>query len=159
VLILNDIGKSHQLVQRLRECSPDIAHKVDFHFVFVTEPPGLYTDHGLNKRSYSDLVADASGSFAQFSCEDVISKGFQLVFASAGKFAGRTIPYPVNMLRNVALRYITTPHVMTLDGDLVPGPQLSIEYMRAMKDLESKGHTMGSVVLVAPGVSPRAVAV
>jgi hypothetical protein len=58
-------------------------------------------------------------------------------------------------MRNVALRYITTPHVMIVDVDLVPSPNIGAEYARAMTELTVHQRKNASrIALVAPGESP-----
>jgi hypothetical protein len=156
VLILKDIGRSYQLVKRLRDCSPEIKSKVDFHFVFA-DGPDLYADFNVNttQASFHDLVHAADGALDQHSCEDVLSRGFSVMYEAHANYVEKGIPYPVNLMRNVALRYITTPHVMIVDVDLVPSPNIGAEYARAMTELTVHQRKNASrIALVAPGESP-----
>jgi hypothetical protein len=153
VLVLKHIGKSYQLVKRLRDCSPDIERKVDFHFVFA-DGPDLYADYNVNTShaSFHDLAGAAAGVLDEHTCSDVLSRGIALLFDAHANYVSKGIPYPVNLLRNVALRYVTTPHVMTLDIDLVPSPKIGSEYRRAVAELTMKQKlNVTRIALVAPG--------
>ena len=154
VLILKHIGKSYQLVKRLRDCSPDIARKVDFHFVFA-DGPDLYADFNVSAShaSFHDLAGAAAGVLNEHMCSDVLSRGMALLFDAHANYVSKGIPYPVNLLRNVALRYVTTPHVMTLDIDLVPSPKIGQEYRRAVAELTMKQKfNVTRIALVPPGL-------
>ena len=152
VLILKHIGKSYQLVKRLRDCSPDIARKVDFHFVFA-DGPDLYADFNVSTShaSFHDLAGAAAGVLDEHVCSDVLSRGMALLFDAHANYVSKGIPYPVNLLRNVALRYVTTPHAMTLDIDLVPSVRIGEEYGRALQQMQAFGLNTTTTALVVPG--------
>jgi len=86
----------------LRMCSPAVKQRTSFHLV----APFNRVPRHLNVTAYQSadcaLLADLKIKFAE---ENYAFKG---------------VKYPVNVLRNVALTYASTPYVMNIDIDLLP---------------------------------------
>ena len=153
VLAMKSIGISHALLSRLRQCSSHIAKRVDIHLVM---PDGKqrylaeYNELGLTDRGYDDVIEAARGHFDDQSCERVLEKGMNSKFSAAPKFDSKNLPYPQNLLRNVALQHVTAAHVMVLDVDLAVSKDLAVEHARAHDELTRMGLDMSRVAIVVP---------
>jgi hypothetical protein len=157
VLVVQNIGMSHVIIRRLRACSKAIREKVNFHFVFA-EAEGMYEDHndiGQPPHSYAELVRRSESVFDAFSCEEILLKGFELVTTSQKNFEmqshGAKIHFPVNFLRNVAVDYIETTHVMLLDADIVPSAHIGRVEEALLQSEDEQGQSAVKKTHVYPG--------
>jgi hypothetical protein len=125
VLMVKGIGISHAVIERLRSCSEAVRSKVNFHFVFA-EADRLYEDHSIDypSRTYRELVRLANSTFDSFTCEEVLSKGFDCIDPPRLKRPASFIRHPVNMLRNVAVDHVKIKHLMVLDAEKRPSQNI-----------------------------------
>jgi hypothetical protein len=83
----------------------------------------------------------------------VLEKGLNTKFSSTPKFDSTVVPFPQNLLRNVALQYVTGAHVIVLDADFAVSKDLAVEHARAFAELTRMGLDMSRVAIVVPGES------
>jgi N-acetyllactosaminide beta-1,3-N-acetylglucosaminyltransferase len=75
------------------------------------------------------------------------------MYEAHANYVEKGIPYPVNLMRNVALRFITTPHVMIVDVDLVPSPNIGEVFERSRLHVEAlEPSSTVMIAFVVPGV-------
>jgi hypothetical protein len=123
VLVRKSIGRSLALIQRLRECSYDIARLVDVKLVFV-DPSQEYDDYINNDtggaEALSAIVKKASGMFSKFACQDVIGKGMALISSTSEAYTS----YPFMLMQKIARRNIEAQYILPLEINMRPSVAL-----------------------------------
>jgi hypothetical protein len=154
IFALENIAATHQLLARLRVCSPEVEKLVDFHIVYP-EKDGVFSDYSANSppKSYADIVG-VKNIFEDHPCTDIIERGFGTAMSIKGVFGGKAIPYPLGFMRNVPRLYLRTLHQMSLDTDIMPSIDLAAEYERALAEYEHNNPDakMSTVLFVPPGL-------
>jgi hypothetical protein len=155
VLALKSVGLAIELIKRLRGCFSSVAQFVDFHLVLVDSKADFYSDfkHDSDafKMTLSEIIAPSTGAFDEYTCHEVRHDGLALKFGATVNNMNKAVPYPSSLLRNIALEWVPTKHVISLDTDLVPSEGFGAAYLRAFDDLASQGRNMSHLVIVAPG--------
>jgi hypothetical protein len=154
VLIKENIGVSHALIRRMRECSPAISQLVDFHLV-LSDGLDEYADYSTldpHRPSFLALANKSAHAFDTFPCDLILKEGRNLLFKSETYHDAMNsgLWYPVNMLRNVAARFVRTEHVIHFELDIVPCASLGAIYESAAKSL-LKEQPDSKVAIVIPG--------
>jgi hypothetical protein len=98
-----------------------------------------------------DIISPFSGAFNQYTCDHLRDEGLGVMFGTSKNFEDKGIPYPHNLLRNVALDQVITKYAIVLDGDFVPSAGFGAACVHAFDDLESRGFNTSHLVVVAPG--------
>lgn len=147
ILVLRKIGLSLLYLSRLRECSVHVRDYVDIHLVYI-DKPNTYDDFEAvyTRRHYDFLSSNIDANvnpFKHVSCAQVLTEGMSALPAeTALPNYTKGIPYPNNLLRNVARSKVLTPHVMSLDVDMVPSRGLPTAYEKAVVQYVAGGTSM-----------------
>ena len=90
------------------KCWPEVKERVTFHLVYPTNHP-------------ADLTGSSpTGSGLDYSdCDELLEKINTFGGDDSNNYKGE-IPYPHNVLRNVARRGASTSHVFLIDVDVMP---------------------------------------
>ncbi|XP_076817723.1 beta-1,4-glucuronyltransferase 1-like isoform X1 [Clavelina lepadiformis] len=102
-------------IDGLRLCWTSIRKTTSFHIVYPTTAKG----------NTSNI-----GSFVYLSCKDIIRRLRRKVKTDA---AEKSIPYPHNVMRNVAHKGVITSHVLHIDADLKPTGHLRDRLLEFLK--------------------------
>jgi hypothetical protein len=156
VLAQKKVGLSIELIKRFRSCFDAVASMVDFHLVLVDVKTRFYADIERSLKEPADLstiIKPSEGAFDSFSCDQLRREGLAVIFGEGQNFKDKGIPYPHNLLRNIALEAITTKYAIVLDGDFVPSAGFGAACTRVFVDLESRGLNMSHLIVIAPGMS------
>jgi hypothetical protein len=155
VLVLKSVGLTVELIKRLRNCFESVARFVDFHVVLVDSKSDMYSDFKHDSASLMktllDVIGPSNGAFDLYTCEQVRQEGLGLKYGSSSNYQDKAVPFPQNLLRNIALDAAKSKHGIVLDGDIVPSVGFGAAYIRAFDELAAHGHNMSHSVVVAPG--------
>ena len=125
VLVTGWIGRAHAYINRLRECSPAVHSYVTFHLVYVDDFSS-YIDSEVvwpNNVYQAMLQGRGDNPFKGDACSRITSSSARDLF-SAHRSHAMDLPYPNNMLRNVARSLADRPYTLIVDIDMVPSPSL-----------------------------------
>jgi hypothetical protein len=155
VLALHGVGVSVALVDRVRQCSPNVTEHVDVHLLLPDKLDVYYQDlneKNVFQRNFEEVIDGHRGYFDDISCDRILEKGMGVSFGSHPKFVNHSIPFPVNLLRKIAMRYTITKHVMMLDIDFAVSVDIALEHHRVYEEVASLGVNMSRIVFVPPGI-------
>jgi hypothetical protein len=156
VLALKSVGLTIELIWRLRSCFECVARFVDFHVALVDSKADLYGDFkhepDFLMRKLGDVIAPSRGRLDKFPCNRLHRDGLGVIFGDGSNYINKGVPYPTTLLRNTALEWVKSKHVITLDADLVPSEGFGAAYIRAFNELQSQGRNTSHFVIVAPGM-------
>lgn len=107
-LIGNELDAFKKYLKYFVNCNPLIAKRVSFHVVFpISHPPPAVDELDMNINYEKGIC------LTRFNVEN-----------DAINYDNRRAPYPVNVLRNVAIRGLGTSHVIVIDVDMIPSLNL-----------------------------------
>lgn len=109
-------------------CNDYIYRFVSFHLVYpITRAP-----------KYFDRTSDL-----KLSCSDNIGQSHIKTQRSTqgSNYADKTLEYPNNLLRNLAINYAQTPYIFMIDIDFLPSENLRIEFQRLMSSASNSVHS------------------
>jgi hypothetical protein len=156
VLALHGVGVSVALVDRVRQCSSNVAERVDVHLLLPDRLDMYYRDLNENnvfQRNFYEVTEEHRGYFDDISCDRILEKGMGVKFGTHLKFVNHSIWFPQNLLRKLAMQYTITKHVMMLDIDFAVSADIALEHHRVYQEVASLGVNMSRIVLVPPGLS------
>ncbi|UYV82953.1 B3GNT1 [Cordylochernes scorpioides] len=109
------VGPAIDAVLRLRRCHPDVRQNATFHLVYPLHNP-------TSPLEEEDVTSSPGLGTAALPCEQPPWKSSP-TSPGGGNYA-HGVPYPTNLLRNVARRNSASEFVFVLDVDLVPSAGL-----------------------------------
>jgi len=93
----------------LVRCHPAIADRVSIHLVFpISRPPPIAT------------ILDVSDNIDPHICSTYTEE----TTSRRANYDNIRVPYPVNLLRNIAVKNMHSKYVLVLDVDMIPSPNL-----------------------------------
>lgn len=123
-----DISAMIEAILLLRLCSPLIRYNTSFHVVFPLRMPSPKLG-----AKYSDLRSSIESISTQTKCINIESL-LDSFDASAMNYDHSGVPYPNNLLRNVARRSSFTEFVFVVDMDLVVNQNLRSDFLSLAKE-------------------------
>jgi hypothetical protein len=156
VLVRESTGKSIALIQKLRECSPDINRLVDFTLVF-TDPTHEYEDYidpaTGQMRAFNDIVKRAAETFTKHDCKSATARGMSLLQLGHGAFE-----YPTAAMQRIARKAVSTEYVLPMEIDMVPSVVLCAFAKQELaandvSKLHSHGAALAPRAFVVPSLS------
>lgn len=122
-----DIASVIEAILLLRRCSPIIRYNVSFHVVYPLRiPPPPLGARSLEQPSLKHISLETS-------CDDIESM-LESFDGSAMNYDNSGVPYPNNLLRNVARRSSLTEFVFIVDMDLVVNQGLRSDFLAFAKE-------------------------
>lgn len=118
----------------MQDCWPEIRRRVTFHLVYPT--------------SHRADLSGARGKLTYRSCDHLRAMIHDYGSDDSANYKG-DIPYPHNVLRNVARRGAATSHVFLIDVDVMPSLNIRDEF-NAFAQRESLFDNDSKVVFVVP---------
>ena len=119
----NEFNEFKRNIHYIIHCYPAIAGQVSFHVVFpISHPP-------------PEIHLDMKDVILKDICSSSISTHSGIM-----NYEHHRVPYPVNVLRNVAVSNLYTSHVLVLDIDMLPGVNLMnvlLEFPNLYTDLSA----------------------
>ncbi|XP_067138083.1 beta-1,4-glucuronyltransferase 1-like [Centruroides vittatus] len=142
--LAKDIPIAVEAILHLRRCFPAIRHNTSFHLVYPLNSPS-----DIMSPSSSSSSSSSSQLLILDSCESLLEK---LKSYGAGENYAFGIPYPNNLLRNVARRNAMTEFVFVIDIDMVPSNHLhkNFLYFANENHLFLESHKDDKTVYVVP---------
>lgn len=116
-----DVEYALGYIETMQVCEARIRELVDFHLVMVSSHPPTHD----NLAYYWKKVQMHPRVCGPFPLNADSSKK-----ASVRNYANKRIPYPVNVLRNVALQAVETSHLLVIDVDMIPSPNLLLDFQK-----------------------------
>lgn len=125
-----------EVILLLRYCNPSIYQKTSFHLVYPLNFSSKLNNHQV--RSALDFLKwpDIKSSYPEFSnfisadhCNN-IKKTIEQIFKTNVNNYDHDVPYPNNLLRNIARRYALTEYTFVIDIDLVPSANLYEKFIQ-----------------------------
>lgn len=137
VTTIQQLPLAIEAILLLRNCNPSVRHRVSFHLVYPLSLAGKLVDqktrieHDYNLR-WSDIVKtypDLYQMVRKVNCgssrlRSVIEKWDAHFAETITRNYAHQVPYPNNLLRNIARRYALTEYSLVIDVDLVPSALL-----------------------------------
>ncbi|XP_023226323.1 beta-1,4-glucuronyltransferase 1-like [Centruroides sculpturatus] len=114
--ITQDIPLAVEAILHLRQCFPSIRHNTSFHLIYPLNNPTTDIQLQLSFPESCDLLQE------------------RLQNHGIGKNYAHSVPYPNNLLRNVARRNALTEFVFVIDIDLVPSDHLHEDFLTFAKE-------------------------
>lgn len=121
-----DINLVIETILMLRRCHPMVRYNTSFHLVYPLRAPLPLIGALSTRRPSVQSVADVT-------CVRVDTV-FDSLVASAINYDHSGVPYPNNLLRNVARRSVLTEFVFVIDIDLVMNRGLRADFVNFAKD-------------------------
>lgn len=141
-----DIPFAIEAILLLRRCFPSIRYNTSFHLVFpLSVPPPAIGATTMQPRP------SIQPSLHEHNCANVMTI-IQSMQPGVMNYAHAGVPYPNNLLRNVARRNSLTQYVFVIDIDLIPSDTLYEQFNQFAKDnnLYSDSQKETKVVFVVP---------
>lgn len=139
-----------EIILLLRYCLPSIRHKTSFHLIYPLGFPTKLNNHQaqnvLDFLRWPDII-DSYSEFQRF----VSNENCPRIEATIRKLTDHAInynhqvPYPNNLLRNIARRYALTEYTLVIDIDLVPSANLYENFCEFAKRSKIFKETKSSV--------------
>lgn len=123
----HDVNSAAYAVAYYRTCYRNVTSKVSFHLVF----PITHRPHGHLK-----LIPDVRCRRGNFVTNE-----------SNRNYFNADVPYPHNVLRNIAVQFSETPYIFVIDVDMVTSRNLYSDFSKFIK---RKGITHSKTVYVTP---------
>eukprot|EP00794_Sanderia_malayensis_P017091 gene17091-18812_t len=121
-----DIEIALDQIMVLRSCSFEVKQFVTFQIVMALSHPPMQSNLGYYMRK-ADSTPKVCGGFPHQQ-----KHGFSKNYAN--KMV--QVPYPVNLLRNVALSAAETSHVLVIDIDMIPIPKLLENFQKHFESIK-----------------------
>ncbi|KAK6182973.1 hypothetical protein SNE40_010533 [Patella caerulea] len=109
---VNDVQNAVRSIAYYHFCNKFIRRFVTFHMVYPTDTPPI------NSPSWD----------VTFDCDTPPTN------TDSANYAIEGIEYPHNLLRNLALKYSRTSHILVIDIDMIPSPNLKEVFMKNQKN-------------------------
>jgi len=140
-----DIPSAIEAILLLRRCYPLIRYNVSFHLVYPLRVPSPRVGSAIVVHTSPPTITDAT------SCENV-EQMLETMDVSVLNYDHNGVPYPNNLLRNVARRNSLTEFVFVVDVDLVVSQNLRSEFLAFAKEsqLFLDSHKNDKTVYVVP---------
>ena len=125
-----DLDLTRSVIESLRECYPVVMRNVSFHIV---HPIIANTEEGTRRNGTLSQQDNSSLMNRSYSCATLHSNLLTMNRQSSQKFANYAqdgVPYPVNLMRNVARMETTSTYVLVIDIDMLPSANLRTEFVR-----------------------------
>lgn len=114
-----EIETALEYIMTMRICQPKIKNSVSFNVVMALSHPPLHNNLAYYIRKSESYPRVCGGSI------ESDDKRRKKNYANE-----RRVPYPVNLLRNVAVAAATTSHVLVIDVDMLPTPNLREDFQQ-----------------------------
>lgn len=140
-----DISSAIEAILLLRRCHPVIRYNVSFHLVYPLRVPPPRVGAAVVTHPTAETVSDSSA------CDNV-DQILEAMDTSILNYDHSGVPYPNNLLRNVARRNSLTEFIFVVDVDLVVTQNLRTEFMAFAKEsqLFHESHRDDRTVYVVP---------
>lgn len=131
VATLQQLSMAVEVILLLRYCNFDVRHKTSFHLVYplsLTAEFNSYKGDSWKWSSMLELNLYSRSFVSNENCKNIQSSIRNLIKPSSTNYNHR-VPYPNNLLRNVARRYASTEYTLVIDIDLMPSANLYEDFI------------------------------
>ncbi|XP_015784606.1 beta-1,4-glucuronyltransferase 1 [Tetranychus urticae] len=139
--LTRELSIAIEIILSLRKCYPMIRYNTSFHLVYplLVPLPDLNTHYDLIRLLPSEPSAPSlSSSSRAESIEENICAQLPKIMTALNpgtlNYENEGIPFPNNLLRNVARRNSLTQFVFVIDIDLVPNNNLNYDFIEFAKE-------------------------
>ena len=160
-----DLDMIRPVIASLRECYPVVKQNVSFHLVHpITvdtekDPPHhkgtLITQQDRPNSSLSSSFMRLSPSCTTLHNSDLLTMNRPQKDQPFANFAQDGIPYPINLLRNVARTETTSTYVLVMDIDMLPSANMRTDFVRLAASTRLEQRDFRKTVFTLPTFEVR----